>query len=107
MSTPGSSVAYCTDFLLDEAGMARLVPALRGVDVLVCEAQYRHEDLALAVANKHMTSVQVANLARAAGVGELQLIHISDRYDDEGRRLLLAEAQAVFAATRYPDGWDA
>lgn len=107
VSTPGSSVAYCTDFLLDDAGMARLVPAVQGVDRLVCESQYRHEDLALAVANRHMTSVQAAELARAAGVGELTLIHVSDRYDRDGRRALLLEARAVFPETRYPDEWEA
>ena len=101
---PGGSVAYCTDFLLDEAAMERLLPALRGVDTLVCEAQYRHEDLPLAIANRHMTSVQVATLAKEAGVGELILIHVSGRYTAAERQLLLEEAQAVFPA-RYPDGW--
>jgi ribonuclease Z len=107
VSTPGSSVAYSTDVLLDGAAMTRLVPALLGVDRLVCESQYQHEDLALAVANRHMTSVQAAELAEAAGVGELTLIHVSDRYDRDARKTMLREAKAVFPNTRFPDEWEA
>jgi len=43
-ATPGDSVAYLTDFLLDEAAAERLAGALRGVGTVVCESQYRHAD---------------------------------------------------------------
>ena len=46
--TPGDSVAYLTDFLLDEAAVERLTPALKGVGAVVCESQYRHADVELA-----------------------------------------------------------
>jgi ribonuclease Z len=44
-------------------------------------------------------------LAARAGVGQLVLFHLSDRYRPEGWRALLAEAQAVFSATRFPAHW--
>lgn len=102
---PGDSVAYLTDFLLDEAAMRRLVPWLQGVQTLVCESQYRHADLELARKNYHLTSVQAAQLAREADVGELVLFHLSDRYASRERSLLLHEAQAIFPRARFPENW--
>jgi ribonuclease Z len=103
--TPGDSVAYLTDFLLDEAAAEKLVPWLAGCRHVVCESQYRAADLELALKNYHMTSVQVASLARDAGVEELVLFHVSGRYVAEERAALLAEARGVFPAARFPDGW--
>src|SRR5262249_20820004 len=103
--TPGESVAYLTDFLLDEAAMDRLAGVLRGCTTVVCESQYRHGDVELATRNHHMTATQAATLARRAGVGQLVLFHLSDRYRPEQRREMLAEAQAVFPATSFPSHW--
>ena len=103
--TPGDSVAYLTDFRLDEAAQERLAEALRGVGAVVCESQYRAADEEQARRNYHMTATQAANLARRAGVGRLVLFHLSDRYRPEEWRALLAEAQAVFPATGYPEQW--
>ena len=105
ISTPGNSLAYCTDFLLDEAAMQRLAPALVGCQTLVCESQYASADADLAARNHHMTSAQAAELARRAGVGQLLLFHLADRYRHDAWRTLLAEAQAVFPNTRFPARW--
>jgi ribonuclease Z len=104
--TPGDSVAYLTDFLLDEAALERLTPALKGVGTVVCESQYRHADAELARRNYHMTATQVASLARRAGVGRLILFHLSDRYQPEEWGELLAEARAVFPNTAFPEHWE-
>jgi ribonuclease Z len=104
--TPGDSVAYLTDFLLDEAAAEKLVPWLAGCRHVVCESQYRAADLELALKNYHMTSVQVAALARDAGVGDLVLFHVSGRYVVEERMALLAEAREVFPEARFPEGWE-
>jgi len=103
--TPGESAAYLTDFLLDDDARARLLPALRGVDTVVCESQYRQADEALALANHHMTSRQAARLARDAGVGRLVLFHVSERYDDAGLAGLLAEAREEFPSVAFPPHW--
>jgi ribonuclease Z len=104
--TAGDSVAYLTDFLLDEAAMDRLAVALHGVGTMVCESQYRQADADLARQNYHMTATQAATLARRAGVGRLVLFHLSDRYEPGQWRDMLAEARAVFAATTFPDHWN-
>src|SRR5262245_16549281 len=54
--TPGDSVAYLTDFLLDAAAADRLAEALQSVGTVVCESQYRHVDVELARRNYHMTA---------------------------------------------------
>ena len=103
--TPGDSVAYLTDFLLDEAARERLTPALKGVGTVVCESQYRHADFDLARKNYHMTATQVAALAARAEVGRLVLFHLSDRYRPDEWSELLAEAQTVFPNTAFPEHW--
>jgi ribonuclease Z len=106
VETAGDSIAYLTDFLLDETAMDRLGIALRGVGTVVCESQYRHTDSELARRNFHMTATQVATLANRAEVGGLVLFHLSDRYQCDGWRQLLGEAQAIFPATSFPDYWN-
>lgn len=101
----GASIAYLTDFLLDDASRERLLPALRGCDTLVCEAQYRETDRALALKHHHMTSAQVAGLARDATAGQLILFHVSSRYRPAEWLALLNEARAIFPNTAFPDHW--
>jgi ribonuclease Z len=105
VETPGDSVAYLTDFLLDDAAMERLAAALHGVGTVVCESQYRHADMDLARRNYHMTATLAATLAHKAQVGRLVLFHLSDRYRSDEWPELLAEARAVFPATAFPDHW--
>ena len=103
--TQGDSIAYLTDFYIDETDIARFAPSLQRCQTLVCEAQYRHADLELAKKNRHMTVTNVAKLAREAGVGSLVLFHISERYDLAEQQALLAEAQAIFPNTAFPPHW--
>jgi ribonuclease Z len=105
VETAGDSVAYLTDFLLDEEAMGRLAVALRGVGTVICESQYRNVDAELARRNYHMTAPQVATLAKQAEVGRLVLFHLSDRYRPDEWQELLAEARAIFPQTTYPDHW--
>jgi ribonuclease Z len=104
--TLGSSIAYLTDLRMTPAASDALAEALRGVGTVVCESQYRAADAAMADAAMHSTSAEVARMAAKAQVGQLVLFHISGRYDAAARRELLAEAQAIFAKTTLPEGWD-
>lgn len=97
---PGTTVAYVSDTRLTPAVAARLVPFLAGADVLYCEAKYAAGDHARAAAAGHLTTTDAARLAREASAGALVLFHASPRYQDDYGRLL-AEARAVFPATRY------
>ncbi len=105
VETPGDSIAYLTDFLLDHAALERLSVALHGCTTLVCESQYRTADAELARDYHHMTAAQVAELARRAHVGRLILIHVSARYLPAEWLALLDEARAIFPNTAFPDHW--
>ena len=104
--TPGDSMAYLTDFLLDDAGLEKVAGRLQGCRVVICDGQYRHADLELARKNFHMTTVLSAILAARAQIGELVLFHLSDRYEPAEWRQMLAEAREVFPNTRYPHEWE-
>jgi ribonuclease Z len=102
----GDSIAYLTDFLLDEDSKERLVEALKGCKTVVCESQYAHDDLELAIKNHHMTSTQVAELARDAGIEELVVMHLSERYRNDECKQILDEIRAIFPNARFPEHWE-
>ncbi|HEX9046556.1 MAG TPA: ribonuclease Z, partial [Verrucomicrobiae bacterium] len=104
--TPGDAIAYLTDFLLDDRTMDRLAAALAGCGTMVCEGQYRQADWELAQKHFHMTTVRSATLAQRAGVKELVLFHLSDRYQPEQWREMLQEAREIFPNTQYPPQWE-
>src|SRR5262245_59626702 len=96
VTTPGDSIAYLTDFRMTPATSDELAEALRGVNTVVCESQYRAADVDLAERVMHSTAEEVALMAAKAGIGRLILFHFSDRYDAVARREMLAEAHALF-----------
>ncbi len=96
---PGQSVVYCTDTVFCEAA----VELARGADLLIHESTFSHGEADLAFARQHSTSTMAAQTALAAGVKELVLTHLSPRYvagNPMTPEDLLAEAQAIFPATR-------
>jgi ribonuclease Z len=101
----GETIAYLTDFLLDEVAMLKLESMLKAGDTLVCESQYRHDDQKLATRNDHITSIQAATLAARVGAQQLVLFHLSRRYTSQEWQDLLAEAQTVFANTTFSSTW--
>jgi len=105
-SKPGQQAAYLTDFLLDEEVIDFLSEKLQGLDVMVCEAQYRGSDLELARKHHHMTSELCGSLARRSGAGDLLLIHLSDRYSKEEWREMLEEVRQSFPKARFPEHWE-
>jgi ribonuclease Z len=105
IETPGESVAYLTDFLLDDSAMERLSDILKDCGTVVCEGQYRHADLELARKNSHMTTVQSATLARRANAEKLVLFHLSSRYERKDWLEMLREARQIFPNTHYPPHW--
>jgi len=106
VETPGDSIAYLTDFLLDEPATERMTDALRGCRVLVCEGQYRHSDLDLAKKHFHMTTTLSATLANRAQVEELILFHLSSRYQAPEWLEMLREAGQIFPHVHYPRHWN-
>lgn len=105
-TTQGQKVAYLSDFLLDKNAEETLIQVVKNADILVCESQYKEEDLELARKNYHMTAKQVAHLAQKAKVKKLILFHISQRYPHSEYEKILEEAQEIFPATSFPDSWE-
>ncbi|MEN6449961.1 MAG: MBL fold metallo-hydrolase [Thermoguttaceae bacterium] len=72
---PGHSMAYVTDTIADP--QADYVAKIRGVDLLVHECYFSDEHAAWAEKTGHSHTTPVAEVARAADVGRLALVHIT------------------------------
>lgn len=78
------------------------VDLAKDADLLIHEATYLEDDLALAQRASHSTAKMAARVALEANVRSLYLTHFSSRYESEGgSRLadLLAEAKSIFPNT--------
>ncbi len=87
---PGVAVAITGD----AARVDDMVDAVRGVDLLVCEATYLQQDADLARRFGHLMASQAAWLAREAGVRLLVLSHLSQRYRVQQ---ILDEVRPIFS----------
>lgn len=87
---PPKSYAFCSDTIYDE----RIVPYIKGVDVLYHESTFLESETLLAEKTMHSTAKQAASIALQANVGQLLLGHYSTRY--ESIDLFREEAQAIF-----------
>lgn len=69
----------------------------RDADLLIHDSTFSEEEVELADEKRHATALQAAKLALRAGVKQLALTHVSNRYDDPEK--LLKEAKTVFPNT--------
>jgi ribonuclease Z len=93
---PGCSVVYSGDTTPCDS----VINASLGADVLIHEATYSKADADLAKEHFHTTATDAAEIAAAAGVRKLMLVHVSNRYKDQSG--ILAEARSIFPATDIP-----
>lgn len=91
---PGHSMAYVTDTIA--RADADYVETIRGVNVLVHESYFGDEQAELAEMTGHSCVSRVAQVAAAAGVRRLILVHIDPRRSSE-QPLDLTAARAIFA----------
>jgi ribonuclease Z len=103
--TPGSCLAYLTDFGLDDVAGQELREMLKGCEVIVGEARYKDADADLARRHRHFTGSAMGRLAAAIGARKLVLFHRSDRYTRGDWMGLLAEVREVFPAAAFPSQW--
>jgi ribonuclease Z len=97
--TPGTKLVHVGD-----AGRTDdLVEACRDADALVIEATYTMLEADMAARFGHLTARQAAELAVAANVKNLFLVHLSRRYSEWD---IAREARAVFANTIVPRDLD-
>jgi ribonuclease Z len=78
--TAGGRMAFVTDTLWSPAVRAELIGLCLHADRLYCDCFYAAAQAAAARKHKHMTTESTAELAIAAKVGELVLMHFSQRY---------------------------
>ncbi len=93
-----ASVAYMSDFQqpIVDNGEPPVPPgvldAIRGVDVLIHDAQYDHDEFATKATWGHCTVTYAVDVARAAGAKRLVLFHHDPLHDDEWIDRAVAEA---------------
>jgi ribonuclease BN (tRNA processing enzyme) len=90
---PGRSLAYVTD--TTAAADATYVDAIRGVDLLVHECNFRDGQEEWALKTGHSCTSGVASVARQAGAKRLVLLHFNP-LDDSADPIGLAAARAIF-----------
>ena len=70
-----------------------LLEICRGLDTLIIEATYTHNEVDMARKFGHLTARQGAELAKQAGIKRLLLTHLSRRYREKD---ILSEARSIF-----------
>ena len=82
-------------FVLDTSFNKKIIPFVKGADLLISESAFGSELSEKAKEHKHMIAKQVGEIAKKAKVKKLILTHISQRYDKNPKKVL-DEAKKVF-----------
>ena len=95
---PDRSLAYITDTTANDS----YLDFIRGVDVLIHECYFPDEMAEWSLKTGHSNTTPVVELARAAGVGQLWLVHIDPQRPDDDP-IGIATARAIFPATKIAE----
>ena len=98
---PGKKLVYISDTVY----FPELSTFAANADCLIAEATFLNNDAELATEAGHMTAAQAAMVARDAGVQQLYLNHVSQRYAHEEYRIL-DEARHIFPETHLAHDFD-
>jgi ribonuclease Z len=90
---PDRSLAYVTDTVA--APEVDYIDKIRGVDLLIHECYFGDESPEQAELTGHSCLTPVAQVAAAAGVGRMVLVHINPLLNDD-RQIRLGEARKIF-----------
>jgi phosphoribosyl 1,2-cyclic phosphodiesterase len=103
VSCGGRSVVYATDVEAARGGHEDVAAFARGADVLIHDAQYTDAEYFRQDFHKigwgHSTVHMAAEVARAAGVGQLILYHHDPGHDDAEVRRIERSARTIFPRT--------
>jgi len=86
-------------FVTDTLAFREIADEVAGSDLFVCEGMFEKALEESAREKKHMTAEQAANIAKAAAVKKLALIHYSPRYTEFELKQVIKEAEAIFPPT--------
>jgi ribonuclease Z len=105
----GQRLIYVTDMIFSEANIKQLKKLEgAGPNVIICEANYRHEHRQKAFDKFHLTTTQAALTAALLNAKHLQIFHISNLYSGDTDSSL-AESDTAFTRLRQLDPvalWD-
>ncbi|MEM3586471.1 MAG: ribonuclease Z [Candidatus Jordarchaeaceae archaeon] len=94
---PGRKIVYSGD----TAPCDSIIKLSEGATLLIHESTYGEDLEDKAVETKHSTATQAAKVAKAAGVEELILTHISSRYSNPNE--LQEQAKKIFPKTKVAE----
>jgi len=92
-------------FVLDTVMNNKIVGFVKDADVLVCESTFSGELEDKAKEYKHLTSVQAAGIAKKSKSKKLYLVHLSQRYSRNNKKIL-NEARKIFKNSSIPKDLD-
>lgn len=82
-------------FILDTSFNKKIIPFAKNSDLLICESTFSSELEKKAGEYKHLTSSQAAKVAKESNSKKLFLTHISQRYENDKKKIL-GEAKKIF-----------
>ncbi|GAH52027.1 unnamed protein product, partial [marine sediment metagenome] len=91
--------------VLDTSFNKKITSFVKNSDVLICEATFMSSLKDMAKERYHLTVKQVAEIAKKSKSKKLFLIHISQRYSRELKKVL-AEAKKTFRNSHIPKDLD-
>ncbi len=103
----GKSFAFVTDFELGQkyatgSSIAELRKFVHEVDLLVMDAQYTDEEIAMTRGWGHSTFNEAIDFGHSAGVSKLVLYHHDPRRSDEELDHIVAKLRSRLVANREP-----
>src|SRR6516162_1846642 len=107
ISCDGATVAYITDHepfwnspgpVFHHPGDQRHIEFLKGVDLMIHDAQYTSEEYATKIGWGHSPTDYVTDIAIAADVGRVALFHHDPTHDDDALKAIEATQRARAAA---------
>jgi ribonuclease BN (tRNA processing enzyme) len=103
VSYAGKSLVYATDVEQKNGGYPEIIEFVRGADLLIHDAQYRHDEYYSASKPKrgwgHSTIEMATEVAKKAGVRRLALFHHEPNHDDRTMRVIEQEGKKLFPQT--------
>jgi ribonuclease Z len=93
--SPGQKITYITDVMASPENRKKIIELAAGSDLLFIEAVFLHREKEVARRKYHLTAREAGELARQAGVRQLQVFHFSPRYRNQADELE-REARAAF-----------
>lgn len=78
--TKGQKISYVMDIAPTDENMGKIIPFVKGSDILFCEAYFLERDRDRAEKRHHLTAAIAGRIAREANAGSLEIMHFSPKY---------------------------